>query len=84
MKMVLCVPCAEGLRAAGGSVKALTGKSMKITCEGCGRRRFGLAYNVASKPSRTARMDGREDGSGPSGTPAPTSRNAEGKAKKEG
>lgn len=52
MKMVLCVPCAEGLRAAGASLKTLTGKSQKITCEECGRRRFGLAYDVQQKKKK--------------------------------
>lgn len=52
MKMVLCVPCAAGLRAEGKVVKALTGKSMKISCEGCGRRRFGLAYDVSEQKKK--------------------------------
>ena len=52
MKMVLCVPCAEEMKAAGGSVKVLIGKSMKVTCEGCGRRRFGLAYDVQQKKKK--------------------------------
>lgn len=61
MKKLLCVPCANGLRAEGKTVKMMPGKTAKITCEGCGRRRFGVAYDVASEPSRTARMDRSED-----------------------
>lgn len=52
MKMMLCVPCAEGLKAVGGSVKMLIGKSMKVTCEGCGRRRFGMAYDVSEQKKK--------------------------------
>ena len=55
VKMLLCVPCANGLRAEGKSLKMLTGKSMKITCEACGRRRFGVAYDVVD-PAKTKKM----------------------------
>lgn len=49
MKMTLCKPCSLGLVADGKSVKQLPGRSEKITCDKCGRRRFGLPYEVKRK-----------------------------------
>ena len=44
-EMKLCRPCAEELKRQG---KKLTGKALgvdaKITCDKCGRRRYGQAY----------------------------------------
>lgn len=52
MKKVMCVPCANGLRAEGKMVKMLPGKTAKITCEGCGRRRFGVEYDVTENAKK--------------------------------
>ena len=46
MKKKLCKPCAEALKKSGTSVKCLGGRSEKITCDECGKRRFGLPYDV--------------------------------------
>lgn len=48
VKMELCSLCASWLREEGKSVKMLTGKSEWITCDGCGRRRLGVTYDVVS------------------------------------
>lgn len=44
-EMKLCRPCAEEPKRQG---KKLTGKALgvdaKITCDKCGRRRYGQAY----------------------------------------
>ena len=48
-KKNLCKPCALGLRAEGHKVEALSGRSAKVTCEQCGRRRFGMAYAVEAR-----------------------------------
>ena len=44
----LCRPCAE---SAGDryDLRARPGKSEKITCAICGRRRYGIAYEVRRK-----------------------------------
>lgn len=47
MEKNLCVPCAEKLKAAGYTVKEKArGANQKVECAGCGRRRFGAAYEV--------------------------------------
>lgn len=47
MKKVLCKPCAAATAARQDrEVKQLPGRSEKITCDKCGRRRFGLHYEV--------------------------------------
>lgn len=51
MEQTLCRPCAEEIRRTR-KIKALTGKAVKITCGECGRRRFGLTYEVEEE--RTA------------------------------
>lgn len=56
MKKLLCVPCANGLRAEGKSLKMLPGKTVKITCECCGRRRFGIAYDVVEPAAGKKKM----------------------------
>ena len=63
--LTLCRPCAEGLRAGGERLAALTSKTTKQTCQGCGRRRFTLRYKMerseehAKSQSRiTAEADG--------------------------
>ena len=44
--LTLCRPCAEGLRAGGERLAALTSKTAKQTCQECGRRRFTLRYKT--------------------------------------
>lgn len=44
--MMLCRPCAEGLKASGERLAALTCKTTKQTCQECGRRRFTLRYST--------------------------------------
>lgn len=51
---MLCRPCAEGLRAGGERLAALTAKTTKQKCQECGRRRFTLRY----------RAEGRQDHAG--------------------
>ena len=47
MKKVLCKPCAVEIAARKDrEVQQLPGRSEKITCDKCGRRRFGLPYEV--------------------------------------
>ena len=47
MKKVLCKPCAvETAARKDREVKQLPGRSEKITCDKCGRRRYGLPYEV--------------------------------------
>lgn len=46
MKKLLCRPCAAELEAKGKTVKHIGGRSEKITCAACGRRRYGTAYDV--------------------------------------
>lgn len=55
MKKSLCKPCAVATAARRDrEVKQLPGRSEKITCDKCGRRRFGrrrfgLPYEVKRK-----------------------------------
>ena len=44
----MCRPCAEGAKESY-EVKELLGRSEKITCAVCGRRRYGSRYEVARK-----------------------------------
>ena len=44
----MCRPCAEGAKESY-EVKELLGRSEKITCAVCGRRRYGSRYVVALK-----------------------------------
>ena len=47
MKKTLCKPCAVEIAAGRDrEVKQLPGRSEKITCDKCGRRRYGLPYEV--------------------------------------
>ena len=50
MKMNLCKPCAMGLVAERKSVKQVAARCEKITCAQCGRRRYGVTYEVTEKP----------------------------------
>ena len=49
MKKALCKPCSLGLIADGKKVKQLPGRTDKITCAKCGKRRFGAEYDVTEK-----------------------------------
>lgn len=52
MKKLLCKPCAAALEANGKTVKPIGGRSEKITCDVCGRRRYGTAYDVTGRLMR--------------------------------
>lgn len=51
--MALCKPCAISASANGKAIKPLPGRCAKITCAMCGRRRYGLTYEI--------REDGKTD-----------------------
>ena len=44
----LCVPCAAKIGETI-SIKKVGGRSKKITCEICKRRRFGTEYEIGRK-----------------------------------
>lgn len=48
----LCKPCAIKLAADGAAVKSTGGRTKKITCAECGRRRFGVAYQFKKEGAR--------------------------------
>jgi RNase P subunit RPR2 len=52
VKKLLCKPCAAALEARGKTVKAAAMRCEKITCAECGRRRFGILYDVTGQPIR--------------------------------
>ena len=52
MKQLLCKPCAKALEAKGKTVKAAAMRCEKITSAECGRRRFGVQYDVTGWPAR--------------------------------
>ena len=52
VKKLLCKPCAVALEARGKTVKTAGGRCEKITCAECGRRRFGILYDVPGWPTR--------------------------------
>lgn len=60
MKKLLCKPCAAALEASGKAVKHVGGRSEKITCAVCGRRRYGTAYDVTGRTTRR-KIDVREE-----------------------
>ena len=49
MEMTLCKPCAMGMVADGKKIKQVAGRCEKITCASCGRRRYGIKYDVTEK-----------------------------------
>lgn len=57
MKKTLCKPCAIALEEKGKTVKPAGGRCEKITCAECGRRRFGIAYEVSGWPRRVKKED---------------------------
>ena len=52
MTQLLCLPCAIDLEARGKTVKPVAQRCEKITCSECGRRRFGIAYEVTGRATR--------------------------------
>lgn len=52
MKKLLCKPCAVDLADRGKTVTPTTCRCEKITCAECGRRRFGIAYEVTGRATR--------------------------------
>ena len=49
MEKALCVPCAEKLKGAGYTLRVCRhGANQKVDCRGCGRRRYGSVYEVAT------------------------------------
>lgn len=53
----MCKPCAIALEEKGKTVKPAGGRCEKITCAECGRRRFGIAYEVTGWPRRVKKED---------------------------
>lgn len=49
MKMDLCRKCAEKLKVQFDVVPIVVGVDRKITCTGCGLRRFGAIYELTKK-----------------------------------
>ena len=54
MKKALCKPCALGIGATGKRVEVAEGLRGKLTCDGCGRRRFGRTYEVTGRKKKEA------------------------------
>jgi hypothetical protein len=59
---LLCTPCAAELRRGGELLEVIGGKSAKITCENCQRRRFGVKYifrgaKSAPKPKEEPKLE---------------------------
>ena len=52
VKKLLCKPCAVAMETRGKTVKPAGGRCEKITCAECGRRRFGVLYDVTGWPTR--------------------------------
>lgn len=52
MKHKLCVPCAAKLSENREVHLIDHGRDNKITCDGCGRRRYGNTYNVSILKSK--------------------------------
>lgn len=57
MKKALCKPCAIAMADRGKTVKPAGGRCKKITCAECGRRRFGVTYEVSGWPFRRKKED---------------------------
>ena len=43
---VLCGVCAAIMKEAGIQLRQLPGRTEKVTCEHCGKRRFGGVYEI--------------------------------------
>ena len=57
VKKLLCKPCAVAMEARGKTVKPAAMRCEKITCAECGRRRFGVLYDVTGRLSRRKKED---------------------------
>lgn len=57
MKRTLCGTCAELLRRGYDLKKIAGGVDNKITCDNCGKRRYGATYEVT--PKRAAEQSGK-------------------------
>lgn len=57
MKKELCKPCAIKLSSLGKDVVLSYGRSEKITCAECGKRRFGCTYEVTGRIKKSAKTD---------------------------
>ena len=51
--MHLCVPCAEDLKERY-ELKLIPGRAEKLTCDYCGKRRYGSTYEVEQKKKAKA------------------------------
>lgn len=60
MKKDMCKPCAIALERKGKMVKPAGGRCEKTTCAECGRRRFGITYEVTGWPHRRKKEDKQE------------------------
>ncbi len=47
VQVELCKPCAVARSRSRVRLKTVSGRSDKITCADCGRRRYGQTYEVA-------------------------------------
>ena len=56
MKKEMCVPCAVKLTETK-DVKKIAHRREKITCSGCGRRRYGAEYEVNNKPTKKSNTE---------------------------
>ena len=45
----LCYPCYLDHARAFDMAEIKSGANMKITCDGCGKRRFGAVYEIRKK-----------------------------------
>ena len=57
MTKLLCKPCAKALEAGNKTVKPAGGRCEKITCAECGRRRFGVLYDVTGRLTSKKKED---------------------------
>ena len=49
MEKYLCKPCAVAMVSSGKKIKQVAGRCEKITCAQCGRRRYGVRYEVTDR-----------------------------------
>lgn len=59
MKKDLCKPCMMKLKSEGKIVVPVYGRSEKVTCAECGRRRFGCSYDIAEIAAKTSNKPGK-------------------------
>lgn len=60
MKRNLCVPCAAKLAEKRDVQLIAHTRDNKITCDSCGRRRYGNQYNVSLMKSTIKRKDAKK------------------------